>query len=78
MLVPDYNLQDVTGPGDYVLEMMEHRATKPLGEQFMCGFNGRPGDSVSSSLCSAPARLHRPGPNYRDLIVWTQRNISNT
>ncbi|KAK6193814.1 hypothetical protein LQW54_012068 [Pestalotiopsis sp. IQ-011] len=44
-LVPDYNLQDVTGPGDYVLELMEHRATKPLGEQFMSGFNGRPGDS---------------------------------
>lgn len=68
-LVPDYNLQDVTGPGDYVLELMEHRATKPLGEQFMSGFNGRPGDSVSSSLYSAQARLHHTSPSSRDLIL---------
>ncbi|KAF7539231.1 hypothetical protein G7054_g2345 [Neopestalotiopsis clavispora] len=44
--VPEYNLKDVTGPGDFLLEMLEYRATTTLGEQFCSGFSGRPGDSV--------------------------------
>lgn len=47
--MPEFNLRDVTAPGDFLLDMLKHRATKSLGEQFISGFNDRPGDYVSLS-----------------------------
>ncbi|KAI1264339.1 hypothetical protein F5Y18DRAFT_390167 [Xylariaceae sp. FL1019] len=42
--LPEYNLKDVTAPGDFLLDMLKHRATASLEEQYLDGFNGRPGD----------------------------------
>jgi hypothetical protein len=43
--MPEWNLRDVTAPGsDFFLELLRHRATKSLGEQYMSGFSDRPGD----------------------------------
>ncbi|KAI0123759.1 hypothetical protein BJ170DRAFT_703838 [Xylariales sp. AK1849] len=41
---PEYNLQDITAPGEFLLDMLKHRATKSLEEQYISGFNSRPGD----------------------------------
>ncbi|KAI0154705.1 hypothetical protein GGR57DRAFT_109009 [Xylariaceae sp. FL1272] len=42
--LPEYNLTDVTAPGDFLLDMLKHRATASLEQQYIDGFNGRPGD----------------------------------
>lgn len=44
--LPDYNLRDATGSSDYLLDMLKHRATKTLEQQYATGFNERPGDYV--------------------------------
>ncbi|KAK6063532.1 hypothetical protein SCUP515_12366 [Seiridium cupressi] len=41
---PEYNLRDVTAPGEFLLDMLKHRATRSLQEQYISGFNDRPGD----------------------------------
>ncbi|KAJ8105096.1 hypothetical protein ONZ43_g7563 [Nemania bipapillata] len=43
--MPEWNLKDVTAAGsDFLLRMLEHRATKSLGEQYIAGFDDGPGD----------------------------------
>ncbi|KAI1135554.1 hypothetical protein F5Y05DRAFT_394907 [Hypoxylon sp. FL0543] len=42
---PEWNLRDITAPSsDFFLDLLEHRATKTLHEQYIDGCNGRPGD----------------------------------
>lgn len=44
-IIPEWNLRDVTKPdSDFLLDMLKHRATKSLFEQYMEGPNGGPGD----------------------------------
>ncbi|KAI1195879.1 hypothetical protein F5X97DRAFT_306986 [Nemania serpens] len=43
--MPEWNLRDVTAAGsDFLLRMLEHRATKTLEEQYIAGFDDHPGD----------------------------------
>ncbi|KAI1345760.1 hypothetical protein F5Y01DRAFT_46007 [Xylaria sp. FL0043] len=43
--MPEWNLRDITAAGsDLLLCMLEHRATKSLGEQYISGFGNHPGD----------------------------------
>jgi hypothetical protein len=43
--IPEWNLQDITSPSsDYLLEILKHRATTTLLEQYAGGINGAPGD----------------------------------
>lgn len=44
-LMPEWNLRDITEPGsDFLLDLLKHRATKSVFEQYCAGPNGRPGD----------------------------------
>ncbi|KAK5988346.1 hypothetical protein PT974_12497 [Cladobotryum mycophilum] len=44
-ITPEWNLRDIAESGsDFLLDLLEHRATKPLFEQYGEGFNGRKGD----------------------------------
>jgi hypothetical protein len=44
-IIPDWNLRDITDPNsDLLLEMLKHRATTSLVEQYKNGPNGGPGD----------------------------------
>lgn len=43
--MPEMNLRDITEPGsDYVLNILKHRATKQLSEQYIKGPDNGPGD----------------------------------
>ncbi|KAI0836259.1 hypothetical protein F5Y06DRAFT_113039 [Hypoxylon sp. FL0890] len=43
--IPEWNLRDITAPSsDFFLDLLKHRATTSLEEQYHYGFNGRPGD----------------------------------
>ena len=43
--IPEWNLRDITAPGsNFLLDLLKHRATAPLTEQYTCGVDGRPGD----------------------------------
>ncbi|KAI4949223.1 hypothetical protein J4E91_005687 [Alternaria rosae] len=43
--IPEWNLRDITAPSsNFFLDMLKHRATLPLKDQYATGFNGRPGD----------------------------------
>ncbi|TRX89780.1 hypothetical protein FHL15_009370 [Xylaria flabelliformis] len=43
--MPEWNLKDVTAAGsDFLLHILEHRATKSLEEQYRTGFDDFPGD----------------------------------
>jgi hypothetical protein len=43
--IPEWNFRDITAPSsDFFLDMLKHRATVPLKDQYAAGFNGRPGD----------------------------------
>lgn len=44
-VMPEWNLRDVTAAGsNFLLRMLEHRATKSLEEQYIAGFDNGPGD----------------------------------
>ncbi|KAF2415913.1 hypothetical protein EJ08DRAFT_684379 [Tothia fuscella] len=44
-VIPELNLKDIAESGpDHILDMLEHRATKPLVQQYCEGVNGGPGD----------------------------------
>ncbi|GAB1309966.1 hypothetical protein MFIFM68171_00176 [Madurella fahalii] len=44
-IIPEWNLRDVTNPkSDFFLDMLKHRATTSVFEQYMNGPNGGPGD----------------------------------
>ncbi|KAH7129563.1 hypothetical protein B0J13DRAFT_482978 [Dactylonectria estremocensis] len=44
-IIPEWNLRDITEPGsDFLLELLKHRATKTLPQQYQTGVNGGPGD----------------------------------
>jgi len=46
-LIPELNLHDITEPGsDYLLDLLKHRATKSLCEQYCKGVNHGPGDAI--------------------------------
>ena len=52
-IVPELNLRDITEPGsDYLLDLLKHRATKSLFEQYCAGVNGGQGDAafISNSM----------------------------
>ncbi|KAI4702206.1 hypothetical protein J4E81_002568 [Alternaria sp. BMP 2799] len=43
--IPEWNIRDITAPSsNFFLDMLKHRATLPLKDQYATGFNGRPGD----------------------------------
>ena len=43
--IPEWNLEDMTDPeSNLLLEVLEHRATKSLSEQYRSGHNGTAGD----------------------------------
>jgi hypothetical protein len=43
--LPEWNLRDITAPGsDFLLQILEYRATHSLEEQYISGFDDRPGD----------------------------------
>ncbi|OTA75518.1 hypothetical protein M434DRAFT_88393 [Hypoxylon sp. CO27-5] len=44
-LIPEWNLREISAPSsDFFLDLLKHRATTSLAEQYIDGFNGRPGD----------------------------------
>ncbi|KAF2786626.1 hypothetical protein K505DRAFT_330229 [Melanomma pulvis-pyrius CBS 109.77] len=44
-LIPEWNLRDITSPSsDFLLDILKHRATTSLEEQYCRGVNGRSGD----------------------------------
>ncbi|KAF2649795.1 hypothetical protein K491DRAFT_707924 [Lophiostoma macrostomum CBS 122681] len=46
-LMPEWNLRDVTAPSsDFLLDMLKHRATKPLQDQYTTGVDGGLGDHM--------------------------------
>lgn len=52
-IMPEWNLRDITEPGsDYLLDLLKHRATKSLCEQYREGVNGDQGDAafISNSM----------------------------
>ncbi|KAI1371555.1 hypothetical protein F4677DRAFT_457030 [Hypoxylon crocopeplum] len=43
--IPEWNLHDITAPdSDSFLRLLKHRATMSLEDQYITGFDGRPGD----------------------------------
>jgi hypothetical protein len=45
-IIPEFNLRDITEPeSDYLLDLLKHRATKSLCEQYREGLNGGQGDA---------------------------------
>ena len=45
-ILPEWNLHDLTEPGsNYLLDLLEHRATKTLHDQYLTGLHGRGGDA---------------------------------
>ncbi|KAM0425643.1 hypothetical protein ACHAPT_009175 [Fusarium lateritium] len=43
--IPEWNLRDITEPGsDFLLDLLKHRATTSLLQQYFEGVNGGPGD----------------------------------
>ncbi|OTA65726.1 hypothetical protein K449DRAFT_403217 [Hypoxylon sp. EC38] len=43
--IPEWNLREISAPSsDFFLDLLSHRATTSLAEQYIDGFNGRPGD----------------------------------
>lgn len=52
-IIPEWNLRDITEPeSDYLLDILKHRATKSLCEQYREGVNGDQGDAafISNSM----------------------------
>jgi hypothetical protein len=52
-IMPEWNLRDITEPeSDYLLDLLQHRATKSLCEQYREGVNGGQGDAafISNSM----------------------------
>lgn len=46
-IIPEWNLRDITEAGsDFLLDLLKHRATKNIFEQYCEGVNGRPGDHL--------------------------------
>jgi hypothetical protein len=46
-VIPEMNLRDIAESGsDYLLDLLKHRATKPLTEQYREGINRGPGDHL--------------------------------
>ena len=44
-IIPEWNLHDITSPSsDFLLDILKHRATTPLPDQYTSGINGGPGD----------------------------------
>ncbi|KAH9888737.1 hypothetical protein F4778DRAFT_773521 [Xylariomycetidae sp. FL2044] len=44
-IMPEWNLRDIAAPGsELFLDILKHRATETLAQQYMTGPNGRPGD----------------------------------
>ncbi|KAK1833499.1 hypothetical protein QBC39DRAFT_254518 [Podospora conica] len=43
-LMPEYNLRDLTADPDWLLNILKHRATRSLSQQYAAGINGQPGD----------------------------------
>lgn len=70
-MVPDWNLRDITKPGsDYLLDMMNHRATKTVFEQYCEGVNGAPGDhAFILRLVETSGSLFSNGDRFKD--CWT-------
>ncbi|PYH90739.1 hypothetical protein BO71DRAFT_333764 [Aspergillus ellipticus CBS 707.79] len=77
-LVPEWNLKDLAESGsDFVLDMISHRATTSLPEQFIQGVDGGPGDGevvfelmgnneIEQIQCRCPNEftLFANGPDY--------------
>jgi hypothetical protein len=43
--IPEWNLRDITSPSsESLLDILRHRATNPLQDQYSSGVNGGPGD----------------------------------
>lgn len=42
--IPEWNIRDITSSPDFLLQLLKHRATTPLQDQYTNGLDGRPGD----------------------------------
>ncbi|KAI1122715.1 hypothetical protein F5Y10DRAFT_286879 [Nemania abortiva] len=71
-LMPEWNLRDITATGsDFLLRMIEHRATNSLGEQYITGLDGGPGDHdlIMEMMCTRNLRHIQSFPNCLTLFM---------
>lgn len=71
-LIPEWNLRDITAPqSDFFLDILQHRATKSLPEQYISGFNDRPGDHafITEMVRTRGLKYIEPFPNCFSLFL---------
>ncbi|KAF2103130.1 hypothetical protein NA57DRAFT_63799 [Rhizodiscina lignyota] len=70
--IPEINLRDITNPeSDFLLELLKHRTTNTLLDQYMTGLNGGPGDHafIKQMMDTRNLRLINPDKNGFTLFL---------
>jgi hypothetical protein len=70
MIVPEWNLHDLTECGpEFLLDLLQYRATQSLFEQYRDGLNGAPGDYAFIEAVNTEGLQHaEPFENYYTLF----------
>jgi len=71
-IIPEINLRDITNPeSEFLLDLLKHRTTHTLLEQYMTGPNGGPGDHVfiKQMMDTRNLRLTNPDKNGFTLFL---------
>ncbi|KIW25228.1 uncharacterized protein PV07_08424 [Cladophialophora immunda] len=75
-IIPEINLRDITNPeSDILLDLLKHRATTTLLDQYMTGLNGGPGDHafIKQMMDTRNLHLDDPDPNGFTLFLDEDR-----
>jgi hypothetical protein len=76
LLTPEWNLRDLTQPeSDHLLQILEHRATNPLTEQYREGVHGGKGDAevIFENMRRHNLRYSEEFPNSSTLFLDEER-----
>jgi hypothetical protein len=71
-IIPEINLRDISNPeSDFLLDLLKHRATNTLLDQYMTGLNGGPGDHafIKQMMDTRNLRLTNPDKNGFTLFL---------
>ncbi|KIV83395.1 hypothetical protein PV11_05426 [Exophiala sideris] len=70
-IIPEINLRDITNPeSDFLLDLLKHRATNNLLDQYMTGLNGGPGDHAFIKQMMASRNLHLTNPDKNGFTLF--------
>ncbi|EXJ78100.1 hypothetical protein A1O3_09261 [Capronia epimyces CBS 606.96] len=77
-IIPEINLRDITSPeSDFLLDLLKHRATNSLLDQYMTGLNGGPGDHafIKNMMDTRNLALANPDRNILTLFFFLARIV---